>query len=524
MRISAFFQINLMMRWIMLTRNKVCLLLAGLILLGIAPWAQAIDLEKKVVKAKLGNGLTVLMLERKFSPTVALYISHRVGSVDEVKGQSGAAHVLEHMMFKGTTTIGTKNYAAEKKLLLQIEQVGQALDNERMRLENADQKLIEKLAARLKQLQSEHRRYYIPNEIDRLYTENGGLDMNASTGQDITTYHVSLPANKIELWARIEADRLLNPVFREFYTERDVILEEKRQRTDNSAAGKLYESFMSRAYTVHPYGLPIIGIPQDLTFMSQAAVRHIHERYLSPDNIVIAVVGDINARKTLKLIDRYFGRIPKGNSQPAAIPAEPPQTQERKVEVFFDASPSMIIGYHKPTAPAAEDYVFDVLETILSKGRTSRLYSKLVLQLQIADSISVHNGVPATRYPNMFAITARPRHPHTNGELQTAILQELESIKNHAVPDEELAKAKNQLKMDYIKSLDSNSELASILSYYELLLGDYRYFSGYISHLDKVTAMDIQAAATKYLTADNRTIAVLNKKTADNVNAGKNEK
>ena len=224
------------------------------------------------------------------------------------------------------------------------------------------------------------------------------------------------------------------------------------------------------------------------------------------------------------MINQYFGRIPKGNSQPANIPAEPPQTRERKVEILFDANPSMIIGYHKPTAPAAEDYVFDVLETILSKGRTSRLYAKLVLQTQIADSISVHNGMPATRYPNLFAIWARPRHPHTNDELLAAIFHELENIKNYPVPDKELTKAKNQLKMDYIKSLDSNSELASILSYYELLLGDYRYISNYISHIDKVTAIDIQAAAVKYLVAENRTIAVLNKETNKNTNAGKNEK
>ena len=236
-----------MMGWIMLTRNRFCLFLAGLIIFCWAAPAWAIDLEKKVIKAKLDNGLTVLMLERKFSPTVSLYIRYRVGAVDEVKGQSGAAHVLEHMMFKGTTTIGTKNYAAEKKLLTQIEQIGSALDNERMRQTNIDQKRIEQLAVSLKQLQSDHRRYYVPNEIDRLYTENGGLDMNASTGQDVTTYHISLPANKIELWARIEADRLLNPVFREFYTERDVIQEERRQSVETSPDG-LYGSSLWRSY------------------------------------------------------------------------------------------------------------------------------------------------------------------------------------------------------------------------------------------------------------------------------------
>jgi predicted Zn-dependent peptidase len=508
----------------MLTRNRFCLLLALLTVLCFADPVPALDIEKKVIKARLNNGLTVLMLERKFSPTVSLYIRHRIGAVDEIKGQSGAAHFLEHMMFKGTTTLGTKNYEAEKKLMMQIEKIGQALDNERMKQNKADQKLIEQLAARLKQLQNEHRRYYIPNEIDRLYTENGGLDMNASTGQDVTTYFVSLPANKIELWARIEADRLLNPVFREFYTERDVILEERRQSVETKPDGKLYESFMRKAYAVHPYGVPIIGEPRDLTYMSPAAIRHIHHQYLSPENMVIAAVGDIDVQNTLKLIDHYFGRIPKRHYLSPDIPAEPPQTEERKVEIWFDANPSMIIGYHKPTAPAPEDYTFDVLETILSKGRTSRLYSRLVLQMQIADSISVHNGIPAARYPNLFVITAHPRYPHTHHELQTAILRELENIKQHPVSDLELNKAKKQLKMDYIRSLDSNSELASTLSYYELLLGDYRYFSNYILRIDKVTAVDIQKAASKYLGADNRTIAVLNKKITANTNSGTNEK
>ncbi len=509
------------MRWIMLIRNRFCLLLALLIIFFWAGPAQTIDLEKKVIKVRLDNGLTILMLERKFSPTVSLYIRHRVGAVDEAKGQSGAAHVLEHMMFKGTPTIGTKKYAAEIKLLARIEKIGQTLDTERIKQNNGDQKRILRLAAQLKQLQSEHRRYYIPNEIDRLYTENGGANMNASTGQDVTTYFVSLPANKIELWARIEADRLLHPVFREFYTERDVILEERRQRVESNPDGKLYESFIRTAYRVHPYGMPIIGLPQDLTYISQTAVRRMHQKYLSPENIVIAVVGDINPQKTLKLIDQYFGRIPKGHIRAAAIPAEPPQTEERKVDVWFDASPSIMIGYHKPTAPATEDYVFDVLETVLSKGRTSRLYSRLVLEMKIADSISAHNGMPATRYPNLFVITARPRHPHTNDELQTAIFQELENIKNHPVSAEELTKAKNQLKMDYIKSLDSSSELASVLSYYELLLGDYRYFSDYIAQIDKVTATDLQMAAAKYLIAQNRTIAVLNKKINEDTHTGK---
>lgn len=508
----------------MRTKNKIWIALGLLLLACIALPAQAVDLEKKIVKARLQNGLTVLMMERKFSPTVSLYIRYRVGAVDEAPGQSGAAHFLEHMMFKGTTTIGAKNYPAEEKLLSGMEKIGRELDRERAKQGSADARKIRQLEARMKKLQDEHLRYYIPNEIDRLYTENGASGMNAATGQDMTTYFINLPANKIELWARIESDRLLHPVFRQFYTERDVILEERRQRVEASPDGKLYEAFMERAYSTHPYGIPIVGLPKDLTFMSPAAIHAIHRKYLSPRRIVIAVVGDIDPSKTMELIRRYFGKIPDAGAPAARIPAEPEQKAERKAQVWFDASPSMIIGYHKPAPPAREDYVFDVLETILSKGRTSRLYDRLVISRQIAQSINAANGVPAARYPNLFTIFARPRHPHTNEELQAAVLGEIEAIKTAPVTEEELARAKNQLKMDYVKSLDSNSELASILSYTELLLGDYRYFSDYLPQIQKVTAGDIQAAAKRYLTAENRTVAVLNRKTAPEEGGGAHEK
>ena len=470
------------------------------------------DLEKKVVKAKLKNGLTVLMLERHLSPTVSLYIQHRIGAADEKDGEHGAAHFCEHMMFKGTTTIGTKNYNLEKKILDEIEKTGTALDKEKRKGETADPKMIEGLTAQLKKLQDQSKQYTIPNEIDRLYTENGGLDMNASTGQDMTAYHVSLPANKIELWARIESDRLLNPVFREFYTERDVVMEERRQRVESDPDGKLYEQFIGAAYKVHPYGKPVLGQTQDIMNLSPDAVRNIFAEYRAPESMVIAVVGDIKPQDTLKLIEKYFGRIPASREKKNVIPAEPTQTEERKVEVTFDANPMMIIGYHKPNAPAYEDYVFDVLQTILTKGRTSRLYNKLVTELQIAKSVSVANGVPATRYPNLFTIFAQTRHPHTNIELEEMILREIENIKTQPVTNEELIKAKNNIKMDYIKGLDSNSEIASVISYYEVLLGDYRYFADYLKNIDRVTAEDIQKAAKVYLTKYNRTIAILEKK------------
>ena len=469
------------------------------------------DLKKKVLKEKLSNGITVLMLERHLSPTVSLYIRYRVGAVDEEKGESGAAHLLEHMMFKGTTSIGSKDDEAEKKLLDEIEKTGQRLDVEKQKGKNGDSRTVEKLSEKLKALQNQHKNYFIPNEIDRLYTENGGLDMNASTGQDFTAYHVSLPANKVELWARIESDRLLNPVFREFYTERDVVMEERRQRVETDPDGKVYEEFMNAAYRTHPYGRPIVGWTEDLMNLSPTALRKIMKRYTAPQNIVIAVVGDIKPETTLKLIEKYFGKIPAGEKTENGIAVEQPQTEERRIDVKFDANPSMIVGFHKPNAPSKDDYVFDVLETVLTKGRTSRLYNKLVTNLQIAQSVSAVNGLPASRFPNLFAIFAQPRHPHTNAELEEKIQQEIERLKEQPVPEDELIKAKNNLKMTYIQSLDSNSELASILSYYEALLGNYQYFSDYLEHIDKVTAEDLLNTARTYLNKDNRTTAFLNK-------------
>jgi predicted Zn-dependent peptidase len=501
------------MELIMTKRDNILglifILAAVLLTAGLS---HGLDLEKKVIKTKLKNGLTVLMLERHLSPTVSLYIRYRIGAVDEQNGQSGAAHLLEHMMFKGTTTIGAKNYNVEKKVLDAIKSTGTALDQEIQKGKNADPKIIQKLSGKLKKLQDQEKKYFVPNEIDRLYTENGGLDMNASTGQDVTTYHVSLPANKIELWARIESDRLLNPVFREFYTERDVVMEERRQRVESDPDGKLYEQFISAAYKIHPYGRPILGWTEELMNLSPVSLEKIWERYKAPESIVIAVVGDIKPQETLKLIEKYFGRIPANKETKTVIPAEPMQTEERRVKVEFDANPMMIIGFHKPNAPAREDYVLDVLDTILTNGRTSRLFKKLITDRQIAKSVSSVNGLPATRYPNLFTIFAQPRHPRTNFELEEMILQEIENIKTSPVKSEELTKAKNIIKTEYIKNLDSNSEIASMLTYYEVLLGDYRYISEYPKNIDQVTAEDIMKVAEVYLTKANRTIAVLEKK------------
>ncbi|MDP2838726.1 MAG: pitrilysin family protein, partial [Syntrophales bacterium] len=424
----------------------------------------------------------------------------------------GTAHLLEHMMFKGTRTIGTRNYAAEKKLLLRIERVGTALDREKAKGKVAHSPLIARLTSELTALHKQQRRFTLSNEIDRLYSENGAVGLNASTGQDLTTYQVSIPANRIELWARIEADRMVHPVFREFYTERDVVMEERRQRSESDPDGKLLESYLAAAFIAHPYRRPVLGWPSDMRYLDIASMEKFFRNTHAPNNTVIAMVGDFQPSAAMKIVERYFSRIPAQKLASPPITEEPRQSGERRVEVIFDAEPKMIIGYHKPPPPVFADYIFDLIESILTKGRTSRLFKSLVQEKGLAKSIQAANGLPGARYPNQFAIFATPRHPHSLGELDQAIDREIERLQREPVSESELEKVKNQIRADFIRGLDSNAGLAGMLSYYEALLGDYRYLTEYTATIDRITSDDILQAAGTFLTSENRTVAALIKK------------
>jgi predicted Zn-dependent peptidase len=466
-------------------------------------------LGERVERVTLKNGLRLLMLERHLSPTVSIYIRYRAGAVDEADGKTGTAHLLEHMMFKGTKTIGTRDYRKEEKIIDQIKKIGTTLDHQKTKGSLADPEILTNLNDRLKKLETEQRRLTISNEIDRLYTENGAVGLNASTGQDLTTYQVSIPANRIELWARIESDRMVNPVFREFFTERDVVMEERRQRIESDSDGKLYETYLATAFLAHPYRRPILGWPSDMTCLDMDYMRIFYKKSLAPNNTVIAVVGDIRPAEVLKIVEKYFGAIPPQNFSPSLVTEEPRQLGERRVEVRFDAQPQMIIGYHKPPPPGFDDYVFDVIESILARGRTSRLFKTLIDEKRIAENINAANGLPGSRYPNQFALFATPRHPNDCGELEQAIDQEIDKLKRDPVPPAELEKVKNQIRADFIRGLNSNSGLAGMLSYYEALVGDYHYMVNYTATIDRITPEDILKAAQTYLTKENRTIVTL---------------
>ena len=483
------------------------------------PEAGTFSLGGRVQEHTLRNGMKVLLLERHQSPTVSFYLRFKVGSVDEESGKTGVAHLLEHMLFKGTKTLGTTDYRAEEKILEQIDRIGEKLDAE-LRRGSAPQERIASLKQELSQLEIKARGFVIKDEIDSIYSRNGAVGLNASTGNDITTYQVSLPANKTVLWARIDADRLMNPVFREFYSERDVVLEEFRQSYESNPARILMSQFLAIAFMVHPYRVPIIGWKSDVQFISKKDIETFFSAYYVPNNAVLAVVGAIDSAALLKTIEQYFGGIPSRALPSRVISTEPVQTGERRIEVLLDAEPQVLIGYHKPTLPSFDDYVFDVIDALLSRGRTSRLYQALVLKNQIATSIESINGLPGARYPDLFTLQAVPRPPHTCADVISGIYAELERLKNEPVSPRELLKVKNQLQAEFIKGLNSNEGLASQLSYFQVICDNWKYLEQHMDVIHRITAADIQRVAQHYFVERNRTIAELVKKGGGRQRAG----
>ncbi len=469
-------------------------------------------LEEKVVEHQFANGMKLLVVERHDTPIVSAYITIGVGSVHETSETRGVAHLLEHMLFKGTKTLGTTDYQKEQPILAEIEKVGSKLDALRLQTD-ADPAQITALEKELKELQSEHKQYVVKDVFSNIYSENGGVGYNAFTSKDLTTYLISLPSNKLELWALIESDRMRDPVLREFYTERDVIREERRRSYDTNPRRRHYESLVNNAFSVHPYRNPIIGWHSDIANLSPQKTREFLQKYYAPVNTVIALVGDVKAAEAIALVGRYFGDLEPGLPAPNVAAAEPEQNGEKRVVDIFDAEPRLAIAYHKPTMPHKDDYVFDLIDQVLGSGRTSRFYRSLVEEQKLATSVSVY-GAPGSRYPNLFVIDAIPRHPHTTEELEAAIYVELDKLKKELVDEVELTKVRNRLVTDQLRQLRSNSGLARLLTSYQSLGGDWRYLVNYTEEIGKISVEDIKEIANNYFKPSNRTVVVLKREDA----------
>lgn len=472
--------------------------------------AQAQPLAEKVREHVYPNGLRLLVVERHNAPVFTAYLTVGVGSVDETNGQRGLAHLLEHLRFKGTKTLGTRDYEAEKPLLEEIEKTGNALDALR-RDPHADARRLDELEARLRELQQRHRQFVVSDEASGIYARNGGVGYNAFTSKDLTSYLVSLPSNKLELWAAVEADRMAHAVLREFYTERDVVLEERRRSYDSNPDGLLYEQLLATAFMVHPYRHPIIGWPSDIRNLTPQQAREFMQRYYAPVNTVIALVGDVEFERAVAMVGRYFGHLPAGTPVPAVAAVEPEQRGEKRVKVAFEARPKLEVAFHKPTLPSRDDYVFDVLDQLLGQGRTSRLYQSLVVRQQLAAEVATY-GAPGARCPNLFVISLVPRHPHTVAELEQALYRELDRLAQEPVSAAELERARNRLRVDQLRTLQDNGGLARMLTYFQTVAGDWRYLVDYDRQIASITADEVMQAARRYFIAANRTVAILEEK------------
>jgi predicted Zn-dependent peptidase len=371
------------------------------------------DFEKKVTQFTLANGLTFLVIERHEAPVVSFHTYVNAGAVDDPGGHTGLAHMFEHMAFKGTPNIGTKNWTEEKKALDAIEQVYNRLDAERNKAFRSDPKKVEALEAELKAAIAKADSYVEGNEYDRIVESNGGVGMNAGTAEDQTTYFYSFPSNRIELWFLLESERFLHPVFREFYKERDVVREERRMRIESSPQGQLVEALTSTAFAAHPYKNMAAGWASDIENLRATDAEQFYKRYYNPGNLTIGIAGDVNPAQAKLMAEKYFGRIPKGQDAPVVRTVEPPQVGEKRVGVASAAQPFLVVAYKRPDQYSPDSAALDVMEEILSGGRTGTIYKEMVRDSKIALGAESISSFPGGKYPSLFLFFVVPNAGHS---------------------------------------------------------------------------------------------------------------
>jgi predicted Zn-dependent peptidase len=476
----------------------------------LAPILQAQNLkefEKKVTEFTLPNGLHIILAERHEAPVVSFHTYVNAGSVDDPTGQTGLAHMFEHMAFKGTETIGTKNWAGEKKALDAIEEVYDRLDAERNKGPKADEGTLGMLELKLKMAIDQAQTFVEPNEYTRIIEESGGAGLNAGTDLDSTEYYYSLPSNRIELWFLMESQRFLHPVFREFYKERDVVMEEHRMRVESNPQGKLQQNFLTTAFAAHPYHNPPGGWPSDIASLRRSHAKAFFDTYYVPSNVTIAIVGDVNPVDAKRMAERYFGPWAARPLPPLVHTKEPAQSGPKRAVVESASQPIELVGYKRPDQYDKDDATFDVIQLILSNGRTGMMYKELVQEKQIALAAQAIGNYPGSRYPNLFTFVLVPSLGHTVQENEKALDELLVRFTSKPVDATALARAKKQARAGVIRRLANNAGLAALLTSYAVNYGDWKKLFTSLDDLNKVTANDVQRVALHYFVPNSRTNA-----------------
>ena len=408
-----------------------------------------------VTEATLDNGLRVLVQEDPRNPIVAVQILYRVGSRNERPGATGLAHFLEHLMFKGTPTRGR-------------------------------------------------------GEISRLIELNGGRE-NAYTTKDTTGYFANIVADRLDLLLEIEADRMRNLLLdpAEIASERKVVMEERRMRAEDDPDGAVDEAMNSLAFKASPYRWPIIGWMVDIARINPTELRAFYNTYYQPNNAVLIVVGDVKTADVLARVRRHFGAIPRGAAPPPVTAIEPPQTDERRLVMRKDGAqlPVVNIAWHVPNHTSPDAPALELLSTILSEGRASRLYRRLVYEKRMVLGAGGEYSYSSLD-PSLFWFYATPLPGQTPEAVEQALMTEVEQLKQEPVPAEELQRARNQIEASFVWQQDSVFSRASVLGRFEML-GSWRLLDDYLPRLRTVTTADLQRVARTYFPADRKNVSIL---------------
>jgi predicted Zn-dependent peptidase len=506
-----------------LLRRATRSLLAAVLLAGAAT-ALAQDLDVKEIT--LDNGMTVLLCRRPGDPNVAAGWIAKVGSVNEHPGITGLSHLFEHMMFKGTHVIGTKNIDEDMKINAEQDRVRAELRKEQGELDRQERmgliadahdpsirtKHHQELLAEFDGLVKRQKDLLVDNEFDSIYTKAGGTNINAFTDYDYTCYFVNLPANKLELYFWLESDRLMNPVFRQFYSERDVVWEERRMRTDSTPTGKQQELFDSMFWNASPYSWPVIGWPSDLDGITREEANAYFASNYAPNNLTAAIVGDFDVAEAERLARQYFSRLQRSSEPPSAVKTfEPKMIGVRRYEAEAETKPTVTVRWFAVPHGHVDEMPLQVLTDLLN-GETGRLEMSLVKGQKIASSAGA--GFTGRKYGGYIDVEGQAATDRSVEDLEQALYAEVKKLQDTVVPADELQKVKNRALADKYRRLNGNWLIMVQLLIYDAT-GDWRDMTTEADRYLAVTAEDVQRVAKKYLDMDTRTVAVFRTKKSD---------
>lgn len=459
-----------------------------------------------VHKEVLDNGLTVLLHPNKQAPTVSCRLFYVTGSVHEVPGKSGLAHILEHELFKGTRKVGVLDSIADARFMATQDSL-QALI--RPAILAGDTSTVNKLTVEHDSVLNEHRKIFVKDELWSAYQAAGGTGLNAFTTDLMTAYIVTLPKDKIELFMWLESDRMQNAVLREFYSERMVVREERRMRYDDKPAGRYYETLNSMIYEAFPYRVPTIGWPSDIMNLTREMADEHYRKYYKPRNAILVLAGDIDTTATMEMVKKYFAPIPSGEAFPPLTIRDPEQVGEKRLTVKRPDAPNLYsLVFTTPEVGNPVLYPLDIAEGVLN-GRSGWLYKRLVQEEKLA--VSVKAGNSPNKYVSEFSVTVNMRPDADPAKVEKIVWEELEKLKTETVSERDFEKVKNRAYAGLVRSLTDMENVATMLAWYEMF-GDYRIFLNWANELNKVTATDVQAAAQKTFVREKSVAGFLLKK------------